>query len=185
MRKMKMITALMLALAMVFCFAACDSDSKKDEKKAGSKPEAAMDALIDYKNGDVDKLADLAPKAYWDYMEEEEDLDLDEYIEEMQEYYEDYADEYGKDTVSLVDLNEEELDEDELEAIKDALSDAYDIDPDSVTDGCILEYEVEVEYSDDEKESEDGKFHCLKIDGKWYIVIAHEYDGEWYVDFMA
>lgn len=127
--------------------------------------------------GDVtyESIEAMAPEAYWDYMEEEYELDLKEQVEELleedylEEMKEELEDDYGKNfRVSYKVTDEDELDKDDLNDIRDSLKEKYDIPKKSVTKGYELEVEFSIKGSEDE-DSDEMDLTVIKIDGKWYI----------------
>ncbi len=156
----------------------------------GSGYKKAIDKYIGVRfEGKYSDVFDLAPDAYWDYMEEEnEDFDrdeLEEKIEEMEEEYEDeleeLEDEFGKGIKFSYEVtDEDEISKKDLENINENLEDQYDFDKDSVTEGYDLEITVTVE-GDEDSDEQDIKCAALKIDGSWYL--AHYSDS--YVSFMS
>lgn len=146
---------------------------------AGGKPyEKAIDNYFDvFFSGEVEKIKSLAPEAYWEYMEDEYDLDLDDYIEDMEDEMEDYLeemeDEFGKKAkVTYKITDADRLDEDDLKDLKDTMKDDYDISKKSVTDAYELELEVTIKGEDDEDDAEMDVI-VVKIDGKWYMTDEH------------
>lgn len=150
----------------------------------------AIDTMIDVVfEGKIDKFKDLAPAAYWEYVEDEYDLDMDDITETLEEgleyVMENLEDQYGeKIKVSYEVKKEKELSEKKLEKIAEALEDTYDIDAKSVT--AVYELKVEMAISgEDDDDEDDAEMTVAKIGGKWYLISYYEYDSEYYVDFMV
>ena len=146
---------------------------------AGGKPyEKAIDNYFDvFFSGELEKIKSLAPEAYWEYMEDEYDLDIDDYIEdmedEMEEFLEEMEDEFGKKAkVTYKITDADRLDEDDLKDLKKTMKDDYDISKKSVTDAYEIELEVTIKGEDDEDDTE-MEVIVVKIDGKWYMTDEH------------
>ncbi len=141
----------------------------------GKGYEKAVDKYIDVMlKGNVEKVKDLAPEAYWDYLEDTYDVDIDDLVEELEETSEDmleaFEDEYGERIkISYKVTDADRFDEDDLKDVKDALKDKYDIAKKSVTDAYELEIELKIKGSDDEDEDE-MELYAVKVDGKWYVM---------------
>lgn len=127
--------------------------------------------------GKASLIEDLAPEAYWEYVEDKEDLKLDE-IEEI--YEEDAFDAMMKlleamvgDDVSVsYDIKDtDELSESKLDKIKDTLKETYDIPRKDVGDAIEIEIEAVIEGDDDEEEDE-MTMYAVEIDGDWYLCTA-------------
>lgn len=123
--------------------------------------------------GKASLIEDLAPEAYWEYVEEQDDLKLDE-IEEI--YEEDAYDTMMKvleamvgDDVSVsYDIKDtDELSESKLDKIKDTLKERYDIPRKDVEDAIEIEIEAVIEGDKDEEEDE-MTLYAVEIDGDWY-----------------
>lgn len=150
----------------------------------GGKPyEKALDNFFSITmTGKLDKLKDMAPPSYWEYVEEEYDVDVDDMIDEledtMDELIEEIEDEFGKNiklTYKVTDADR--FDEDDLKDVKDEMKDNYDISKKSVTDAYELEVELKMKGSEDSDEDE-VEIYVVKIDGKWYVMSE-------YYDFMV
>lgn len=140
--------------------------------------------------GKTELLEDLAPKAYWDYLEEEEGVDFDEAQEVIDERYEDYdeemKEEYGDDyKVKYKITSKSELSKSKLKKIAKALKEDYDIKTSKVTKGYKLKLEVSISGSEDEGEEEKLTVYALKISGKWYVVNVSEYGDTYKVYFIS
>ncbi len=137
--------------------------------------------------GEYSDIKDLAPDAYWEYMEEKyDDFDLEEGIEEMEEEYEErlerYEEDYGDNVKFSYEITEEdEIDEDDLKDIAKKLKERYDIDKDDVTEGYEVEFTVTIEGDDDsvdhdfeaydyEDDDRYSYYAAVKIDGSWYLI---------------
>ncbi len=138
--------------------------------------------------GKTEFLKDLAPKEFWDYLEEEDGVDFDEAQEIIDERYENFdemiEEEYGEDyKVKYKTKSKSEVSKSKLKKIAKALKEDYDIKSSKVTKGYKLKLEVSFSGSEDEGE-EDLTVYVLKISGKWYVVDIDEYGGSYYVSFI-
>lgn len=141
-----------------------------------------------YGYGKTELLKDLAPKEFWDYLEEEDGVDFDEAQEIIDKKYEDFdemiEEEYGEDyKVKYKTKSKSEVSKSKLKKIAKALKEDYDIKSSKVTKGYKLKLEVSFSGSEDEGE-EDLTVYVLKISGKWYLVDVDEYGGSYYVSFI-
>lgn len=123
--------------------------------------------------GKAGLIEDLAPEAYWEYVEDKYDLKLKK-IEEIYEedVYDSFMDEnetdVGYDISISYDIKDtDELSESKLDYIKDTLKDRYDIPRKSVEDAIEIEIEAVIEGDDDEEE-EEITLYAVEIDGEWY-----------------
>lgn len=137
--------------------------------------------------GDVDKVEKLVPPEYWEYAEDEMDMDLDDFIDEYEDNIDDMMDsledQYGKGIKATYEvLEEKELSEKKLEGIAEALEDTYDLDAKKVTAGYELEVEMTIE-GDEDDDSNETELTVIKYDGNWYLVNWGKYDGEYYAYF--
>ena len=151
---------------------------------------SAIDNLIDYTfEGKSSAIKKLAPKAYWDYMEDEHDQSLEDAIDEYEEQYElaqeMLEEQYGeKFKVKYKVTDKDKIKKADLKDIAEALEDKYEIKASSVKAGYEIEIEVTIKGKEDEEE-EESELTVLKIGGKWYPVSVSEYDDEVYVNFMV
>lgn len=137
------------------------------------------DALNNYFDvffyGKYNKIEKLAPKEFWDYAKDEEDIKIKDLIENLkeneiaEEWIEEYEDDYGKNIkVSFKVTDKDELKKSDLNDIKDELKEEYDIPKKSVTKGYELEIEMKIKGKEDSDE-DDAEFTVIQIDGDWYI----------------
>ena len=124
--------------------------------------------------GKANKIEKLAPKEYWEYLEDEdEDFDLKDAIEEYEDEYEDMMDdledEYGKNIkVKCKIEDKDKLSGKEISKIAEALKEKYDIKKKSVKKGYEVDVELTIKGSDD-KDDDDATLTVVKIGGKWYV----------------
>jgi len=142
--------------------------------KAYEKPIDNMIAVV-YK-GKFSKIKNMAPKAYWEYMEEEEDFDLDEHIEELEDNADEYEaflesleDQYGdKFKIKYKITHVNTVSERKLDTIKDGLKDNYDISKKSVKEAMQLEVKFILKGEDEEEENY-SDIVVIKIGNGWYM----------------
>lgn len=152
--------ALVVMLVLIFVF-------------AGSGPEDAADNYFKVAfKGKVSKVEDLAPEAYWEFVDEVYGVDVEDAEEcaeiEFEKTEETLEELVGKDVSFSYDITDtDEVGESDLDEIKDYLKEHYDIAKKDVEEAVELEMEVVAEGDDDE---EDGEItiYAVKIDGDWY-----------------
>ncbi len=170
---MKKLLALVLSLVMIFSLVGCSD--KKDEKEDKDSPATAVKNYVDVMlKGNAKKLKSLAPAEFWEYLEDEEDLTLDDCTERFEEGYEmtqEYLkEEFGDDYKISHKVNgKEELSEKKLAKIADGLNENYGISTKKVTKAYEMEVEVSIKGSDDDDEVE-LTLIVAKIGSKWYPV---------------
>lgn len=149
----------------------------------GSGPESALDKMVDYTTGDVDVLEDLAPKAYWDYVEMCEGESVEELIEEARSDMEEYGGMY--ESVEYDVLDEKDISDLKIRKINEYLVEKYGFEADAVEDACELTYSI-FAVEENDTDSETNTDIIVKIDGEWYIARATFDDGEleWF-DFLV
>lgn len=138
--------------------------------------------------GKFEKIKDMAPAEYWEYMEEEYDLDIDDLIEEAEENADDmmdyYEDEYGDNIrVSYKVTDKKKLSDKKLEGIAEALADDYDLDEDKFTEAWELDVEMTIKGSEDDDEQE-NEMTVIKYKGKWYAITWYKSGDEYRASFM-
>lgn len=151
----------------------------------------AIDNYVDVSfKGKANKIEKLAPKEYWEYLEDEdEDFDLKDAIEEYEDEFEDMMDdledEYGKNLKIKAKIEDKEkLSKKDISKIADALKDEFDIKKKSVKKGYEVDVDLTIKGSEDE-DSDETTLTVIKIGSKWYIVSYYEYDDEVYVNFAT
>lgn len=141
---------------------------------AGNSYKKAIDNYMDVLvYGKANKIEKLAPKEYWDYCEEEYDIDINDIIDQFEDSYEYLSDsleeEYGKNVkVRYKITDKDELSEKKLGTIRNNLKDEYGIAKKSVTKAYKIDAEVTFKGSDDE-DTEDMTLIVVKIGSGWYI----------------
>lgn len=145
-------------------------------------------------NGDFDDILDIAPEAYWEYLEDQDkDFDREDLAKDMEKDFKseskNYKKEFGDDwKISLSVVDEKQLDDDMIEDAAAYLDEKYGIDEESVTNAYTVWVRMDIK-------GEDGFDHAIqectaiKIDGTWYpceIWETENYEGdtEIRVDFM-
>jgi hypothetical protein len=195
---MKKLLAMLLALGLLLGLAACgvkdkDKDDKnKSEDRSDSPYMSAVVNVFDVNfMGEISekKVEKLAPQEYWEYLEEERNLELKDVVERYEEVWEDkkedYAQEYGDVwRVAYEVTSEMETSDSKLEKIADELHDKYDIAQSSVKSGYDMNIEMEIIGSEDD-ECQEFDFTVVKIDKKWYVLYCYTDDGEFYADFVV
>ncbi len=145
----------------------------------GAEEKAVKNYLdIQYK-GKINKIESLAPKAYWEWLEDEQDVTVEDIIDEYEEeesyemMMEFLEEEYGDNVkISYKITGKEKLSKKKLEKIADGIKDNYDIPSKKVTAAYEIEVEMKVKGSEDEDEDE-NEIIVAKVDGKWYPVSAN------------
>lgn len=128
-------------------------------------------AIKDYMNficdGKVSNVEGFAPEKYWEEIEDEYDVSLDDLEDDLQDEYEESVED--KDIKYSYEIKDsEQMDKDDLEDLAESIHDKYDfIDEDDVTDAYEVEVEITME-EDDDKDDYDMDLRSVKIDGKWY-----------------
>lgn len=149
-----------------------------------------IDTLIDVAfKGKIEKITDLAPEEYWDYLEEEYDVDIDDILDEAEDSFDDmmdtYEDEYGDNIrVSYKVEDKKKLSDKKLEGIAEALADEYDLDEDDFTEAYELDVEMTIKGSEDD-DDQNAEITVIKYKGKWYAISWYKYDGEYSASFMT
>ena len=149
-----------------------------------------IDTLIDVTfKGKVEKITDLAPEEYWEYLEEEYDVDIDDIIDEAEDNLDDtldsLEDEYGDNIrVTYKVEKKKELSEKKVEGIVEALADEYDLDEDKFGTAYELDLEMTIKGSEDD-DTDDSEITVIKYAGKWYMITWYKYDGEYRASFMT
>ena len=151
---------------------------------------SALNNFIDLMNGDSAKIQKVMPKDYWEYMEEEYDLDMDDIVDEFEDNYEDsmddMKDEFGRNIKYSYEIEEStKVDKDDVEEMAETLADQYEfIDEDDVKAAYEVEIELSIKGSKD-KDSEDMEFMCVKIGSGWYLLSFYEYGDTTRYSFIA
>lgn len=142
---------------------------------AGGGAEDAVDnyfkVAFKCKSGAVE---DLAPEAYWEYLEDKANID----VEDIEDFVDDkdyrkllestFKQKVGKDVSFSYDIVEtDEVGKNDFDDIKDTLKNNYDIAKKDIEDAVEIVIEITAEGDDDEEESE-MKIIAVKIDGDWY-----------------
>lgn len=132
----------------------------------------AIDNYIDATfYGDYSAYKANIPDAMWDSLKESGDaLDKEDYKEQYKMFKEYFEDQYGKNiSVDYKVTDEDELDEDDLDDLRDELKSDYGIAKKSVTKAYELEVEFTIE-GDDDEDSNEEIITVVKIDGDWYVI---------------
>ena len=146
---------------------------------AGNGYKKAIDNFFDFTvEGKVNKLEKLAPEAFWEELEEDFDIKLKDLKDQLEESFEaeleELEDEYGRNLkVKYKVLEKEEMDEDDLDDLKDTLKDSYGIKKKSVQKALEVEVEATIKGKEDEDTMEQDMV-IVKIDGDWYITTVFQ-----------
>jgi len=149
-----------------------------------------IDTMIDVSfKGKVEKIKDMAPAEYWEYMEDEYDMDIDDVIDEAEEEFDDMIDsledEYGDNIrVSYKVEKKKKLSDKKLEGIAEALADAYDLDEGDFTEAYELDLEMTIKGSEDD-DSDDNEMTVIKYKGKWYAISWYKSGSDYHASFMT
>ena len=156
------LAALILIVVLVICL-------------SGGGPEKALDNYLDVIfYGKVSKIEKLAPKEYWDYVEEASDMDLEDIEDTAKDLYKDkirsLEDEYGDDIKISYKITEtDDVKKSMLDTMKDNIKEKYDIPKKNVTDAVEMEVELTIKGDDDEETLDGNIYYAIKVDGDWYI----------------
>ena len=139
-------------------------------------------------NADVSKMEDMAPEAYWGYLEDKYDCDFDELQKSMEEDLEytrqDLEEEYGEDYKFKYKIkSKSEVSTSRLKKIAKALKESYDIKASSVTKGYKLKVDFIISGSEGD-DDDTSTIYVLKISGKWYLTYVTEYGDGYDVNFL-
>ena len=144
----------------------------------GGKPYTkALDLMVDViAKGKMEKIEQMAPAEYWEYMEDWRDIDLDDNIDEISDAWEDmmeeWEDDYGdKIKVSYEIQKEEKLSDRKLKKLANALEENYDIDTEDVMEAYEIKVKLTIKGSDDD-DTEKTEMVMVKIGKSWYMVTA-------------
>ena len=157
---------------------------------AGGGYTKPIDTLIDVTfKGKVEKITELAPQEYWDYLEEEYEVDIDDIIDQAEDSFDDmmdyYEEEYGDNIrVSYKVEDKKELSSRKLKGIAEALADAYDMDEDDFTAAYELDVEMTIKGSESDDDS-DAEITVIKYKGKWYAISWYKSGDEYRASFMT
>ena len=156
------------------------SDDEDDDKKSSSYKSAIENAIDHSYYGKSDKIKDLAPQAYWDYLEEETDFDFDEYVEDFEDSWvsrkESLEEQHGEDyTLDYEVKDKQKIDDDELDELKQKMNSRYNIDEDDVKMGYKIDAEFTIKGSKSERSWEAEDMYIIKIGSGWYPISASGY----------
>ncbi len=140
----------------------------------------AVELYMDVVTGDFEKLENMAPKAVWNYLEDEEDITIKEMKSEMKESLSLLSE--MKITYKVGDS--EKLDKDLTEDIAEELADIYDLDENSIKEARTFEVEITAKVLG-ESMTESEEVTVIKVGGSWYCIDYSDYgDGDVYADFL-
>ena len=134
-------------------------------------------------NGDFKNIEKMCPEAYWEYCEDEyKDFDREDLVKNSEKEFKDqkkeYKKEYGDDWKATVEVfDEKKMDKDMIADAAEYLSDTYDFDEKSITDGYTVWFRMDIKGSDG-RDHNISEMNVLKIDGKWYLCNVYEIESE-------
>ncbi len=172
----RFITLTMAIVLLLMAFTGCGKSDEEEKEEAQSSYNDAIETYLAVRyEGNVRKLEKLAPREYWDYIEEIEGMTLDEIKEEYEEEYKDYIvdeleDEFGENIrVSFEVVEEEPFPADIVEILAEELNDRYGIEKKRVQAAAGLTVECTIRGSE-EKETDEEEKIVVKIGSDWYIL---------------
>ncbi len=127
------------------------------------------------------KIKDFYPKAYWDYMEEENDQKASEVIEEFEDEFKDefdsldkaFAKAYGDNyKIKYKITDKEEPSTKTMENIEDGLKSNYDIPKKKIKKYLELDIELTIKGKEDD-DTVEMEVYAVKIGGDWYYTSAN------------
>ena len=145
----------------------------------------AVNRLLDVQaEGKSGQIKNLAPKEVWEYYDdvyETSQKDVKEYFDdEMKEDIRDNnEDDYGKNyKATFKKKDQDDAKKDELSAVKEYLSEKYDIKKDAVKKLVKVDGEMVIKGSEDDDDADVDDLYVVKIGSKWYQVSVNTYEGE-------
>lgn len=204
---MKKLLAILLTMVMMLSLAACsegEAEIQVDADKQGSseqqKPELqtpeqgesveesgrsieqALKVWENIWNGDMSGYKEMAPEELW---EQHKKLYGDEYegwLEDSQASLKEGVDQSmqlnGKITLAI--KNREQLSEEDVAMIAEAVANMYELDAEKVK----AAYKLDVEASYEKAEKESGEMFAMQYGEDWYIIMYTVYEkGECNVNF--
>lgn len=198
---MKKLLAILLALVMVLSLAACsegDAEVEIEEEKGSSEEkapekgnsteetgrsiEAALDIWKEIWNGDMSRYEEMVPEALWEQYKDVYADGFEEWLENSQaglkDSVNDSLEKNGKMTLEIVDR--EELADEDVAMIAEAVTNMYELDGDQVK----AAYKLDVEASYEKAEKESGEMFAMQYGEDWYLIMYTVYEkGECTVNF--
>ena len=155
-------------------------------------PHIAVDKYEAVMNGEFKKIADLAPKEYWEKMAEQNQTSVDKYIKKrIETLEEDYLQRttqegsFGKElSVEVEILDTYKVSATHFAGIKEALKSKYDIDPDRVNSAYKLHLKIIRKYTKDTIDHA-GLVTAIQIDSQWYLIRYSPHTDGYQVSFLA
>ncbi len=202
---MKKLLAILLALVMALSLAACSegdaeveikeekgkTEEKAEEEKgkteeipeeSGRTVEEALAVWEDIWNGDMSGYDEMVPDALWAQYKSVYAEEYDQWLANSQESLKSSVDESQelKGKINMKILNREELPEEDVALIAEAVTNMYELKGDQVKAACKLNVEVTYENA----ESESGEMCAMQYGDDWYLIIYTVYEkGECNVNF--
>lgn len=147
-----------------------------------------IDTIIDIAmNENYDKISTLAPASYWEYIEEENEVDLDKLYGQIEDRYEDHMEDlqhrknYGDvSKITYKITKEKDASESRAKSIREDLKDAG-IRTKEISD--IVEVSVDFTIVGEDDGEESATLYLVKIAGDWYTVKKNDYFGTYTLCF--
>ena len=142
---------------------------------------AIKDAIaIDFGTATEKQYKASKPKAYWNYLEDERDMEFDDAWENYEDNNENLVEyleeEYGDDyKVTFKIKDADKLSDKKLKEVKDYAKDYWDVSKKDVKKAYKVKLEISIK-GDEDKDSDTIKCVVAKIDGKWYVVESEQPD---------
>jgi len=141
-----------------------------------------IDTIIDIAmNENYDKISSLAPESYWEYLEEEYDIDADDRLEAIEKSYEDQMEDlqhrknYGDvSKITYKITKEKDVSESRAKSIREDLKDAG-VRSKEISN--IVEVSVDFTIVGEDDGEESATLYLVKIAGDWYTVKKNDYFG--------
>lgn len=141
---------------------------------SGPGYKGAVDTLIAVNfRGEAGKLEKLAPKEYWDYIEEQYDQSLDDIKDSFDDNFENYMDSMEDDLgtnirVTYKITEAEKMDASDLKSLKSAITNYLDISKSAISEAYKLSIEFTARGSEDSDEN-DADLVAVRINNNWYL----------------
>lgn len=180
---MKKLISLLLAAAMVLCFAACNDTTPEGVHND------ILDTLVGVRyRGESSKITELAPKEYWDWYEGQ-GRSVEELITYSTGAYNSWLDviggQFGNNlTVTYTIASEEPLDDATMNRYASKMEEKFGIDAKTITDGKELTVAFTLTGSL-MTDTINSNFTMVTIAGKQYLILSVDQDGEFSVSFQT
>jgi hypothetical protein len=164
---MKKIISLLLVLTMcVLSLASCGGGN--------SSPEGVVELAMElYENPSAKTLKKLLPDEVWEVIIDDEDMDEDEFWDEMDENMEDAMDEMEDMDGFKFSFEITDVDDMKKSEVKDLNEELEDYLDDDIDGAAVVTVELTYSFEYDGEEFEEDteiEFTVFEYDGSWYIV---------------